>query len=108
MAEFLKALSDTLAFHRKALDLRNTNSRREDDAYASLAGAFAELAARLSSTAREMAGYRDLSMGAHLEHVLNDPKLVDEFARFVRIEEELLKTLTNDAKRDREMLDSMR
>jgi hypothetical protein len=104
LAELEDALAENLERHQKTLDLSDSNSRRELDAYVSLAGQHRSIASQLRATAREMTGYRDLPMGRHNEQALADPQLMDAFAKFVRVEQELLAQLQRAVERDQQML----
>jgi hypothetical protein len=104
LADLEDALAENLELHQKTLDLRDDNSRAELEAYARLAKAHRAIASQLRATAAEMAGYRDLPMGAHDEKALGDPKLLDAFATFVTREQELLALLQHAIERDQQML----
>jgi len=105
MAEWLAAMADNLALHQKTLVSSDENTRRELDAYVRLTSAYRNIADRLRATAAEMAGYRDLPMGAHDETAFADPKFGEAFARFVQLERELLDLLRAALTRDEHMLE---
>jgi hypothetical protein len=63
---------------------------------------------RLTSIADHMDAARNLPMGKHLADRLADPALFEVFARFVKLEEELLELLEQDLERDRVMLAASR
>jgi hypothetical protein len=104
LAELEDALAENLERHQTTLDLRDANAGREHDAYVKLAREHRTIAAQLRETARHMAGYRDLPMARHDERALADPKLLDAFETFVRVEDELLAQLRAAVERDRQML----
>lgn len=104
LAELEDALAENLEAHQMTLDLSDGNSRKELDAYVTLAREHRAIAAQLRQTAEHMAGYRDLPMGRHDERAFADPKHFDAFERFVRAEEELLAQLQAAVERDRRML----
>jgi diamine N-acetyltransferase len=107
VAKLLDALADNLDRHVPTLDLSDEHSRRERDAYVSLASAHRAAATELGRIAREMAGYRALPMGRHDPRALGDPELMRAFERFVRREEELLSLLRAGVERDRGMMQAM-
>jgi hypothetical protein len=104
LAELEDALAENLEAHQMTLDLSDGNSRKELDAYVTLAREHRAIAAQLRQTAEHMAGYRDLPMGRHDERAFADPKLFDAFEKFVRAEEDLLVQLQAAVERDRGML----
>jgi hypothetical protein len=104
LAELTAALAQNLEIHQKSLDLSDENARREHDAYVKLAKEHRSISAQLAATARQMAGYRDLPMGKHDEQALADPRGLQAFQTFVRVERELLALLEGWVKRDEGML----
>jgi hypothetical protein len=102
------ALAENLELHQNTLDLRDAASRKEHDAYVQLAREHRAIAEQLAATAKRMAGYRDLVMGARDEQALADPRLLDAFERFVASEEDLLAYLRGALEREREMLAAAR
>jgi hypothetical protein len=104
LAELEDALAENLELHQKTLDLSDDSARKEFDAYVKLARKHRSIAAQLREAARQMAGYRDLPMGRHDERALADPKIVEAFERFVKVEDELLNQLRAAVERDRQML----
>ena len=108
LAELEDALAENLELHQKTLDLSDDNARKEHEAYVRLANEHRSIAAQLHAVARQMAGNRDLPMGAHDERALADPKLLDAFANFVKREEELLALLQHAIERDGQMLAAAR
>jgi hypothetical protein len=107
LGELIAALADNLEVHQKTLDLSDERSRQELDAYVKLAREHREIAGRLHEVARHMASYRDLPMGRHDERALGDPRGVEAFASFVRVERELLAQLEAAVERDEAMLGAM-
>jgi hypothetical protein len=107
MAALLESLADNLETHTGALDLEDEHSRTEHKAYVHLVSEYREIAARLQTTAREMAGYRDLPMGKHDEQALLSPKVLEVFKEYVQLEEELLALLQEKVQEDGNMLAEM-
>jgi hypothetical protein len=108
LGELTDAVAANLELHMLALDLNDETSRREHDAYASLAKEHRATAARLRATASEMAGYRGLPMGRHDEQAMSDPRFGEAFGRFVQCERELLALLQRRLEQDEGMLAMMR
>jgi hypothetical protein len=107
LAELMAALADVLDMHQKALDLSDEHARRERDAYAKLTEEHRQIAAQLRTSARHMSGYRDLPMGKHNEEAMAAPEAVEAFAKFVRVEQQLLILLQAAVDRDQKMLVEM-
>ena len=108
LGELTDAVAANLELHMLVLDLTDENSRREHDAYASLAKEHRATAARLRATAAEMDGYRGLPMGRHDERAMSGSEFGDAFERLVRSERELLALLQQRLERDEGMLAMMR
>ncbi len=108
LAELEDALAENLELHQKTLDPSDENARPELDAYVRLAREHRAIAAQLRETAQRMAGYRDLPMGRHDERALADPKLLEAFETFVKVEEDLHAQLQAALDRDRQMLAAAR
>jgi septal ring factor EnvC (AmiA/AmiB activator) len=104
VSELMAATAANLEAHQKTLDLSDENSRKELDAYVALAREHRSLADQLRATAQRMAAYRDLPMGRHDERALADPRLVAAFAKYVKVEQELLAQLRRAVERDQQML----
>ena len=62
----------------------------------------------LAGRSREMAGQRDLPMGAHDTTVMSSPEAVAAFERFVQAERELLALLQERLRQDQQLLAGMR
>lgn len=107
LAELIAAMAEILELHQKTLDLTDENARREHGVYVSLAARLRAAASQLGTTAAEMAGHRDLPMGRHDETAMADPRLVESFAAFVRLEGELRDQLDAALQRDEAMLQGM-
>ena len=107
LGELISAMAENLEAHRKALDLTDQNSRAEDEAYEKLLKDLRQIAAQLSVTASEMAGYRDLPMGKHDEAAMTHPRVGDAFQKFVQHKRELLELLEQTEKRDHKLLEMM-
>ncbi|HYH99912.1 hypothetical protein [Hyalangium sp.] len=104
LGELTAALAENLEIHMKALDLQDPNAREEYDAYVKVAKEHRDIATRLQAAAQQMARYRDLPMGRHDEEAMADPKALEAFEKFVRLEQELLALLQQWVERDRQML----
>src|SRR5215212_11693428 len=107
LGELLSALAENLEVHQNTLVLTDEHARAEYRAYVRLATEHRGIAAQLRSVAEEMAGYRELPMGAHDERAFSDPRIIEAFESFVRREEELLALLQHALERDRAMLGGM-
>jgi hypothetical protein len=107
LGELTDSMAEILEIHVGALDLRDNDSRREHEAYRELAQEHRKTAAALRETARRMAGYRDLPMGAHDMGVMSSPRAVAAFENFVKLEEELAALLRRRLESDRAMLAEM-
>jgi hypothetical protein len=107
LAELTEAFAVVLELHIKALDLSDPVSNKELDAYRQLANESRDVAAKLHSIGKEMAGYRDLPMGRHDPTAMASPTAADAFDNFVKREDELLQLLEQRLKQDREMLSQM-
>ena len=108
LGELISAMTGNLEAHRKALDLSDENSRAEDDAYEKLLKELRQVAAQLSVTASEMAGYRDLAMGRHDEKAMTHPRVREAFEQFVQRKRELMEWLQETEERDNQLLERMR
>jgi hypothetical protein len=108
LGELISAMAGNLDVHRRALDLTDQNSRTEDDAYEKLLKDLRQIAAQLSVTASEMAGYRDLRMGRHDQKAMAHPRVEETFEKFVQSKRELLKFLEQTEERDNQLLEMMR
>lgn len=107
MAETTNAVADVLEAHQAALVLSDVNSQRERDVYRELVDAHRLAAAQLAATAKRMAAYRDLPMGAHHMAVMMSPENTAAFARLVATEEELFALLRGRVDEHRAMLKEM-
>ena len=104
MGELMASVAENLELHKEALDFNDSTSKKEYDAYLELAGDHREIAGKLETTARKMAGYWDLPMGKHDQHVMSAPKIVASFQKLVRIEEELVALLQKRVEQDHRLL----
>jgi hypothetical protein len=107
LGELISAMAGNLDAHRKALDLMDQNSRTEDDAYEKLLKELRQIAAQLSVTANQMAGYRDLPMGRHDKKAMTHPRVREAFEKFVRYKRELLELLEKTEEQDDKLLEIM-
>jgi hypothetical protein len=108
LGELISAMAGNLDVHRKALDLTDQNSRAEDDAYEKLLKELRQIAAQLSVTASEIAGYRDLPMGRHDQKAMTHPRVEEAFEKFVQSKRELLEFLKQTEERDNQLLEVLR
>lgn len=108
LGQLTSALVEVLEAHQAALDITDEHARRELDAYVKLAQEFRAISSDLHTVAEHMAEYRDLPMGRHDMQVMSAPKAVDAFAKFVRIEQELMGQLRHAVARDQSMLAALR
>ena len=107
LGELISAMAENLEAHRKALDLTDQNSRAEYEAYEKLLKELRQIAAQLSVTASEMAGYHDLPMGRHDEQAMTHPRVREAFENFVRHKQELLELLEQTEERDHKLFRAM-
>ena len=108
LGELTNSMAEILEIHMGALDLQDNASRLEHEAYRELSLEQRKTAAALKETARRMAGYRDLPMGAHDASVMSSPRAVAAFENFVKLEEELVALLQQRLESDRAMLAEMK
>lgn len=108
LGEFVSAMAGNLDTHMKALDVTDPNSRAEYEAYEKLLKDLRQIAAQLSVTASEMAGYGDLPMGRHDEKAMSHPRVEEAFAKFVQCKQRLLEWLQQTEERDHQLLEMMR
>jgi hypothetical protein len=108
LADVLSAMAGNLEMHMKALDLTDSNTRAEYEAYEKLLKEIRQTAAQLSVTASEMAGYRDLPMGRHDPKAMTHPRVMEAFEKFVQSKQELLGFLQQTSERDHQLLEMMR
>jgi uncharacterized protein YndB with AHSA1/START domain len=101
-----EGLAETLALHRKMLDLDDENARKEDEVYSDLAARWTEIARQVRETAALMLAQRDLAMGAHDENAWG-PDNLEAFAKFVRAQGQALALLRVAQEHDERMLRSM-
>jgi hypothetical protein len=107
LGELISAMAENLEAHRKALDLSDEDSMTENEAYEKLVRDLRQIAAPLSVTASEMAGYRDLPMGRHNQEAMTHPRVGDAFQKFVQHKRELLELLEQTEERDNQLLEMM-
>ena len=108
LGELTNSMAEILEIHMGALDLQDNASRLEHEAYRELALEQRKSAGALKATARRMAGYRDLPMGAHDMSVMSSPRAVAAFENFVKLEEELVTLVQQRLKSDRATLAEMK
>ena len=108
LGDLMASGAQVLELHGRALDLTDAGSRRELDAYASVARQHREIARQLHGLAKELAGYRGLPMGRHDREAMAHPLAASQFEKFVKREEELLTELQGRLEEDRLLLGTMR
>jgi uncharacterized protein YndB with AHSA1/START domain len=101
-----EGLAETLALHRKMLELDDEHARKEDEIYADLAARWREIARQVRETASLMQAQRELPMGAHDERAWG-PEHLEAFAKFVRAQGQALALLRIAQEHDQTMLTSM-
>ncbi|MGH7507978.1 MAG: hypothetical protein ACREMZ_00725 [Gemmatimonadales bacterium] len=107
LGELIASMADVLEAHLPALDITDEPSRVEREAYLDLAREHREAAIQLKAIATQMAGYRELPMGRHIEQAMAAPRVLDSFQRFVGLERELLAFLQHRVEEDQDMLAAM-
>ena len=107
IAAYLAELAETLELHRAMLVLDRSASNAEDDVYRDLAARFRELAGTVRDTADHMAAQLGLPMGAHDQAKWTGNNM-KAFQKFVHEQGALVSVLLVAARRDEEMLASMR
>jgi hypothetical protein len=107
LGDLVAALADVLEAHLPALDVTDAASLAERDVYLDLVREHREAAVQLKAIATQMAGYRDLPMGRHIETGMAALRVCDAFQRFIKSERELLALLQRRVEEDQEMLAAM-
>jgi hypothetical protein len=107
LGELTASVAGILEVHLQALDLEDERSRTERGVYLRLVEAHRQTAAALAATGRDMAGQRDLPMGAHDPTVMSSPEAVAAFERYVEAERELLALLRERLRQDEQLLAGM-
>ena len=102
--DFLAAMAQNLEVHLIALDPADQTTQPERNAYLRLTRESRRIADELRALAAEMASYRDLPMGRHDPVALSSPPIVEAFAKFVKLERELLGLLEKSIERGQQML----
>jgi len=106
VAALFAALAETLDTHRTMLELEDVNARNEDVAYRQLASSYRDISRQVQTVAAQMAGYRDLPMGAHDENGFTE-RHRHAFESFVQAQHELLAILKPAVERDDRMFSEM-
>jgi len=102
--DFLAAMAQNLEVHLIALDPADQTTQPERNAYLRLTRESRRIADELRALAAEMASYRDLPMGRHDPVALSSPPIVEAFAKFVKLERELLGLLEKSIERGQQTL----
>ena len=108
LGELAAAMAETLDVHMRLLDANDPQTKQEYEVYYQLANEQRETAARLLTTANEMAGARELPMGRHDFSDRSRTSMLEAFEKYVRIEQELLALLEQTSQQDQVMLAQMR
>jgi hypothetical protein len=108
LGELISAMAGNLETHMKALDLTDSNSQAEYDAYENLLKDLRQTAAELAVTANHMAEHRDLPMGRHDAKIMTHPRVEEAFEKFVQAKRDLLELLEQNEERDHKLLEMMR
>jgi hypothetical protein len=106
--DLLAAMAENLEVHLGTLDPTDRTTEAERDAYTRLAREVRKSAGELHALAAAMAGYRDLPMGWHDPAALSSPPVIETFARFVKVEQELLALLEKSISMGQQMLSKAR
>lgn len=108
LGELTAAVARILEIHTKALDLKDENSKKEQQVYLELAQEHRKAATQQEAIAKRMAGYRDLPMGRHDQKAMAAPSAQEAFEEFVQLEQDLETLLQRRLAQDRQMLNAMR
>jgi hypothetical protein len=108
LGQVADAMAENLEIHMQSLPLEDPKAEQEHAAYWRIAGRYRSAAADLLATGEEMAGYRDLPMGAHDESVLASPEVAAAFERLVEIEARLVAALGERIEQDRAVVEAAR
>jgi hypothetical protein len=107
LAELVTALAKNLEAHLASLDPDSASTRRERDAYTTLAQEQRAIAAELEVMARRMASYEDLPAVHHDARAMTAPAVLDAFEDLVRSKRHLSTLLEESAAKDQRMLVQM-
>jgi hypothetical protein len=104
LGELIAALAENLELHIPALVVSEHNAKLEQEAYVKLAAEHRAISEQLTAVAAHMAGYKNLPMGEHDMALMQDATRNEAFARYVKIERELIHLLQKALERDQELL----
>src|SRR5688500_18243596 len=104
LGQLMAVVAENLEAHMQTLEMKDEYSRREHEAYTTLARQHRIRAAGLHALAREMASYRTLPMGRHNEAAMTAPPVVEAFADLVRVEQETIAFAQQRAEQHQRML----
>ncbi|NVB85523.1 MAG: hypothetical protein HOV81_44575 [Kofleriaceae bacterium] len=104
MGELIAALAENLELHLPTIQTSDPAGRAEHAAYEKLIAEHRTIAAQLAAVATHMTGYRDLAMASHDMARMQDPKRVEAFGRYVKLERELVAVLQASVARDQELM----
>ena len=108
IAELIASLTATLEAHLDSLVATDDNTEAEREAYQRLAREYRQISEQLQTTARAMAGYRDLPPAEHDEQALATPRMLRAFESYVRAEKQLFNLLRDSLEADEPMLAEMK
>jgi hypothetical protein len=108
MAKLLHATANVLENHIRSLDRKDSNAKREIEAYERLVRDHRVAAIQAGALADAMRSYRGLPAAEHDMSALSDARSVDVMDALARAEEDLLAPLREHAAEHGEMLRSMK
>jgi hypothetical protein len=108
LAGLISALADNLEAHLPALDAADPRAKTERDAYQSLLGQHRRIADALCAVSREMADQRYLPPAPHDARAMADPRVLQAFESYVRVEQELAAWLASEGQREARRLAHLR
>ena len=103
----MDAVADNLDAHLPGLVADDPDTQHEKRVYEQLAAQHRDVATRLCALGDEMAGCRDLPMGAHDFGALSSQPVTEALARMIRAETDLLALLTQQLEQHRVILNGM-
>lgn len=104
IGELIATLAENLELHMPAIVTSDDAGRAEHAAYAKLVAEHRAIAVQLAAVATHMASYHDLAMAQHDMKVMQEPKRMEAFGRYVKREREVVAVLQASLARDQELL----
>jgi hypothetical protein len=108
LAAVAGAMARNLEVHMAALDRDDPAAAQEHAVYERVARGLRGAATDLQASAADMAGARDLPMGAHDMTAITAPPVLEAFERYVAAEDELRALIDQRGETNRRMLAAMR